>query len=384
MPFVISSRFLLLCSRSKGLEIRHFVSISCSKSSLERNRFSQAAVCCCSHCCTHRTERRQRQLFVALKSWNGTWMADQVEVKRAAHLSFWVSRQKQHSYQLPPLCNLSPFDNLMSYFSALIAGESSILVDAPGESMRVYSLPQRRWWSGVALWKRSSTVSLSTLSDNNAVASSLVHSDEGVFRWAIVLMFSCKTSQELELKYDYLWLPALVWSASWFIPPVKWSTSLKRHFKWTVSCASCSNNLGHHKNRGSTLNKSSQAPPRTSFRMFLIRAMCLVYYAPRRLLQIVGGLQMRSYSIISRSALPPWCDGGNSGVRGRTWMDRLQWETDCSLTPADLFCFLRISQWQSYQILLLLKYDWVRDSREGSVSKWVICANLCGTSDLFW
>lgn len=94
--------------------------------------------------------------------------------------------------------------------------------------------------------------------------------------------------------------------------------------------------------------------------MFLIRAMCLVYYAPRRLLQIVGGVQIRSYSIISHSALLPWRDGGNAGVHGRTRVDQLQWETDCSLTPADLFCFLRISQWQNYLILLLLKYDWGR------------------------
>lgn len=95
-----------------------------------------------------------------------------------ARSAIWLTRaspslQEQHSYKLPPLCNPSPFENLMSYFSVLIAGESSILVDASGESIWVYSLLQRRWWR-VALWKRSSTVSLSTLSDNNATALSLV------------------------------------------------------------------------------------------------------------------------------------------------------------------------------------------------------------------
>lgn len=126
----------------------------------------------------------------------------------------------------------------------------------------------------------------------------------------------------------------------------------------TVCCACYFDNLRHNNSSSSTSNKSSRRHLQTSFCWFLIRAVCLVYYALRRLLQIADGVQIRSYSIISHCALLPWCDRGDSGVHGRTRMDQLQWETDCSLTPADLFCFLRISQWQNYPILLLHKYDW--------------------------
>lgn len=75
---------------------------------------------------------------------------DRSDVSRTAHLSFFVST-KTALIQVASTLRPFAFLNLVSYFSVLIVGESSILVDAPGESMRVYSLLQRRRWKSGSL-----------------------------------------------------------------------------------------------------------------------------------------------------------------------------------------------------------------------------------------
>lgn len=66
------------------------------------------------------------------------------------------------------------------------------------------------------------------------------------------------------------------------------------------------------------------------------------------LLQINGKVQMRSYSIISFYILKQW-DGWNFWHAQAYKMDQIQQETDCSLTPADLFSFLWVTHEQNYE-----------------------------------
>lgn len=116
---------------------------------LERNRFSQVAGCRCS-CFWTPTVAHIKQSGASVGCflcWNSemewgarTWMTGAISTVWLT----WVSLSCNNNNTRPSWLHFATFcpSNLTSHISVLIAGESSILVVAPGESMRVYSLLQ--------------------------------------------------------------------------------------------------------------------------------------------------------------------------------------------------------------------------------------------------
>lgn len=99
------------------------------------------------------------------------------------------------------------------------------------------------------------------------------------------------------------------------------------------------------------LSPMTEANYKSSLSLFL----CFVL-----LLQINGKVQMRSYSIISFYILKQW-DGWDFWHAQACKMDQIQQETDCSLTPNDLFSFLWVThehyEYYIYKIWLFTTSD---------------------------